>query len=241
MAFTADDALPEILQKAFEDTRHIATAGGEHLRVPGVLANLWLGLDCGLRYAEEIGAIASPEAVGLRSRCWDALVETGARQALSIEGERPTRRFLTVLATLLAQGRAVLLARNSGCDTHSRAALVGWQDKDFIYLLPDASFQAVAQFCKEAGEFFPVRSERLIRDFNREEVSECTAGRNTATANVGGQKRRVLKLRRDRAETLLGEALPGSLDSVTKEPLEPLLRSRETWPISQLCRHSGSL
>ena len=89
------------------------------------------------------------------------------------------------------------------------------EDEDFVYLLPDASFQAVAQFCRESGEFFPVRSERLLRDFNREQVSECAAGRNTATVNVGGQKRRLLKLRRDRAEVLLGEALPGSLDSGT--------------------------
>jgi Bifunctional DNA primase/polymerase, N-terminal/Domain of unknown function (DUF927) len=210
------DALPEILQKAFDETRHRATADGEHLRVPGILANLWLGLDCGLCCAEEIGALSGPEAVGLRSRCWDALVEAGMRQALSIEGERPTRRFLTVLATLIAQGRAVLLGKDSGCDTHSRASLVGWQDENFIYLLADASFQAVAQFCKDAGEFFPVRSERLMRDFNREEVSECAAGRNTTTVNVGGQKRRVLKLRRDRVEALLGEALPGSMGSGTE-------------------------
>ena len=210
------DSLPEILRQAFEGARHSATTGGEHLRVPGILANLWLGVDCGLRCAEEIGALSGPDANGLRSRCWSALVETGARQALSVEGERPTRRFLTVLATLLAQGKAVLLEKGSGCVAHSRASLVGWQDGDFIYLLPDASFQAVAQFCKETGEFFPVRSERLMHDFNREEVSECAARRNTTTVNVGGQKRRVLKLNRDRAEALLGEALPGSLDSGTK-------------------------
>ena len=92
---------------------------------------------------------------------------------------------------------------------------MGWQDEDFIYLLPDASFQAVAEFCREAGEFFPVRCDRLLRDFNREEVSECAAERNTTTARVGGQTRRVLKLRRDRAEALLGEPLPGSIDPVT--------------------------
>jgi hypothetical protein len=207
------DALPEILRHAFEGARHRATTGGEHLRVPGILANLWLGLDCGLRYAEEIGAVSGAEADGLRSRCWSALVEAGTRQAQTVEGERPSRRFLSVLATLLAQGKAVLLAKESWSDSCDGRSLVGWQDADFIYLLPDASFQAVARFCREAGEFFPVRSERVLRDFNREGVSECAAGRNTTTATVGGRKRRVLKLRRDRAESLLGEALPGSLDS----------------------------
>jgi hypothetical protein len=209
------DALPEILRQAFEGARHRATTGGEHLRVPGILANLWLGLDCGLRYAEDIGAVSGAEADGLRARCWSALVETGGRQAQSVEGERPSRRFLSVLATLLAQGKAVLLPKDSHGDPHSATSLVGWQDGEFIYLLADASFQAVARFCKETGEFFPVRSERLLRDLNREEVSECAEGRNTTTATVGGKKRRVLKLRRDRAEALLGEGLPGSLDSGT--------------------------
>jgi hypothetical protein len=92
---------------------------------------------------------------------------------------------------------------------------VGWHDEEFIYLLADASFQSVSRFCREAGEFFPVRSERLLRDFKREGVSDCAEGRNTTTATVGGQKRRVLKLWRDRAEALLGEALPGSFDTGT--------------------------
>ena len=56
------DALPEILRQAFESVRHRATAGAEHLRIPGILANLWLGLDCGLRYAEEVGAVSGEEA-----------------------------------------------------------------------------------------------------------------------------------------------------------------------------------
>jgi hypothetical protein len=210
------DTLPEILRQAFEGARHRATTGGEHLRVPGILANLWLGLDCGLRYGEDIGALSGPEADELRSLCSTALDETGTRQAQSVEEERPSRRFLSVLATLLAQGRAVLLCKDSHSDPRNATSLVGWHDEEFIYLLADASYQSVLRFCREAGESFPVRRDRLLHDFNREGVSECAEGRNTTTATVGGQKRRVLKLRRDRAEALLGEALPGSLDSGTE-------------------------
>jgi DNA polymerase-1 len=211
------DALPELLRRAFEETRYRATTGGEHLRVPGIVANLWLGLDCGLRYAQELGAISETEASEMRSRCGSALEDTGLRQAISVEGERPTRRFLSILATLLAQGRAVLLTRDSRPDSYNGPnSFVGWQDNDSIYLVSDASYQAVARFCRDSGESFPVRSERLLRDFNREGVSECAAGRNTTTTRLGGQKRRVLKLRRDRAEELLGEALPGSSDFGTE-------------------------
>jgi DNA polymerase-1 len=212
------ESLPDILREAFDNTRLRATTAEAHLRVPGIIANLWLGLDLGMRYAEEVGATACEEVGELRSRCWRALLDVGARQAMTVEQERPTRRFLSVLATLLAQGRCVLLENDSKPNLQSASvSVVGWQDEDYIYLLAEASFNCVSRFCRDSGELFPVRSERLSRDFNREGVSECSTGRNSATARLGGQQRRVLKLRRDRAENLLGEPLPGSAFSGTVE------------------------
>jgi hypothetical protein len=206
------DKLPELLHGTFDAARHRATSGGEHLRVPGALAHLWIGIDCALCYATEVGATSNSEADGIRSRCWDALRDVGLRHAQSVEGERPSRHFLSVLATLLAQGRAILFDRDMRPDGYNgSAALVGWQDPEFVYLMPDAAFNAVARFCKDAGEFFPARSERLFRDLNREALSSCAEGRNTATAILGGQKRRVVRIVREKAEELLGEALPGSL------------------------------
>ena len=202
--------LPKILREAFEGARHRATAGSEHLRVPGALAHLWIGLDCGLRYAVEVGAIPGAEAEGLKARCWDALWELGDRQAQSVEGERPSWRFLTVFGALLAQGRTILLNKDSRSDTYNgNAAMVGWQDEEFIYLIPEAAYRAVIQFCRESGEPFPVRSVRLLRDLEKEGLSDCSEGRHTATVTLGGQKRRVVKIWRERAEALLGEALPG--------------------------------
>ncbi len=204
------DGLSKILRQAFEGARHRATVGSEHMRVPGALAHLWIGLDCGLRYAVEAGAIPGAEAEGLKARCWDALWKLGVKQAQSVEGERPSRRFLTVLAALLAQGRTILLNKDLRPDTYNgTAAIVGWQDEEFIYLIADAAFRAVTQFCRDSGELFPVRSGRLLCDLEKEGLSDCHEGRHTATATLGGQKRRVVKIRRDKAEPLIGEALPG--------------------------------
>jgi hypothetical protein len=211
------DTIPDLLSLAFEGARCRATAGNEHLRIPGILANLWLGIDYALAYAVEVGATEGAEAGRLRARCWDALLNVGKRQAQSVEGERPSRRFLTVLATLLAQRRAVLLDRDSRPDSHvGAAALVGRHDGEFIYLIPDAAFQAVARFCRDAGEFFPVRSERLLRDLNKEGLSDCAEGRNTTTVTLGGQKRRVVKIWCDPAEALIGETLHGFSNAGTE-------------------------
>jgi hypothetical protein len=202
--------LPSLLRESFTDAR-ARSVGDGHLRIPSALANLWLGLDCALQYAQEVRAITESEYETLEAKCWTALMNVGAKQTRSVEAERPSRRFLSVLATLVGQGRAILLqkdcvARGDGGD----AADVGWQDDKFIYLLPDAAFQSVARFCRDAGEYFPVRSDRLWKDLNQERISDCAEGRNSTTATLGRQKRRVAKLFRDRVEDLIGEAWPST-------------------------------
>ncbi len=73
---------------------------------------------------------------------------------------------------------------------------------------------AVARFCREAGEPFPVRRDRLLKDLALEGLSECDAERHTRSARVGGVKRRVVCLKRPEAVALLGEDFP---------PLSPLV------------------
>jgi len=202
------DKLPGLLRRAFDDTRNTGAFGGQHLRVPGSFAHLWLGIDCALSYAVEIGAISRTDADAVRSRSSNALGEVTARQAQCVESERPSRRFLSVLATVLTQRRAVLLERDLDPASHPGSPeIVGWHDDEFLYLMPDAAFNSVARFCKETGEFFPVRSERLLRDLSKEGFSDSVEGRNTAAVTLGGRKRRVVRLWRDRVEELLGEAL----------------------------------
>ena len=210
------DDMPAILRSAYADARDRATAGTEHLRLPGVLASPWVGITCAMGYAVEVGALEGVEAEKVQAQCWDTLLQLGQQQTRIIEGERPSRRFLIVLTAILSQGRAFLLRRDGRPDDYfGNGAIVGWQDEDFVYLIPDAAFQAVARFCRDSGEFFPVRSERLFRDLNREGLSECNEGRNTTTVRLGGQVRRVVKVRRADAEALLGEALPGAATDVT--------------------------
>jgi hypothetical protein len=203
--------LPSLLKKAFAAARARSVSNDQHLRIPGALANLWLGLDCALQYAQEVGALTSAEYDTLGSQCWDTLLAIGANQARSVETERPSRRFLSVLATLVGQGRAILLPKNcSPNGSNGNAAFVGWKDEEFLYLVPDGAFQCVARFCRDAGEWFPIRSGRLWRDLHQERISECADGRNSTTVTVGGQKRRIAKLWRHRVENLIGETWPGS-------------------------------
>ena len=196
--------LPALLRETFEGAKGRAAGAGEHLRVPEGLAHLWLGLHCALNYAEEIGACSRAEADELRDAGWSALLEVGHAQGRLVEEERPTRRFLYVLLTLVTQRRVVLLPANEEKpDTASE--FLGWFDEEHLFLLPEAAFKAVSRFCQEAGEPFPVREDRLRADLAKEGISVCAGGRYTATVTVGGRKRRVLQLRLEAAENVVGQ------------------------------------
>ncbi|MBI3458453.1 MAG: DUF3854 domain-containing protein [Candidatus Rokubacteria bacterium] len=203
--------LPGRLARAFEDTRAKATADG-HLRVPEALAHFWIGLDCALGYAEEIRACSASEAEDLRDEGWAALLDLGRAQGRLVETERPSRRFLSVLLALVTQRKAVLLSRDdAGEDFRPGLDLLGWQDDEALYFIPEAAFGAVSRACREAGEPFPVRSTRLLKDLAEERLSECDADRHTTTAKIGGRSKRVLKLTRAAVAALLGEDFPSPL------------------------------
>jgi hypothetical protein len=198
--------LPGQLQETFEGTRSRALQL-PHLRIPEALAHLWLGLHSGINYAEDIKACDSSEAQDLRKSCWETFVNLVTQQAQLVEEERPSRRFLRVLSTLLTQGRAILLSKNEpGGDCPLE--LLGWRDDEWIYLIPEASFRAVSRFCKDTNEAFPITEGRLRRDLKNEGVSFTDPERLTATVAICGHTERVLKLRATHVESLTDEGFP---------------------------------
>jgi hypothetical protein len=208
--------LPEQLRTTFEGTRAKATASREHLRVPEALAHLWLGLHTGLCYAEEIGACSHEDAEVRRDDCWKALLALGQAQGRLVEEERPTRRFLTVLANVLTQRRATLLRKEEGGDpTAGGPDVLGWADEAYLYLLPDGAFQTVARFCREGGIPFSSSFDRLKRDLAKEQLSEYEPERYTATVRIAGKTRRVLKLKRPAVEHSIGQDFPAPSPVIT--------------------------
>lgn len=198
--------MPKLLRETFQGARRRATTVGGHLRIPEAAAHLWLGLHCGLSYAEDIGALSATEATGLQEKCWEAFLEIGRGQAQVVEEEKPTRRFLAVLSNLITQGRGLLLSKDeiiTSTEPKPGVDFLGWKDDESLYLLSEPAFAAVARFCRDTGEPFPIRQERLRRDLFREGFSECDPNRFTKMAKIGGRGVRVLKLSAQRINTLL--------------------------------------
>ena len=199
--------LPQLLADRFAALRGRVTAGNAHRRIPEAIAHLYLGIDMGLTYATECGACGDQEAADLRGEAWKTLLEISTTQGALILGERPTHRFLYVLLNLIVQRKGVLLDRDAG-DHPGHPELLGWQDSDFLDLLPEAAWHAVTSFCKDTGALFPIREERLRRDLKKEGLAEPDPGRFTATVRIAGHTRRVLRLHREMVEEIVGETFP---------------------------------
>jgi hypothetical protein len=177
--------------------------------VPEAIAHLYLGLDLGLCCAQELGACSPEEGDALRRLGLATLQKLAARQGALIVSEKPTHRFLRVVAALVAQGRAVLLKRDPGDEpVPYRADLLGWQDAERLYLLPEVTWHAVTRFCRESGEPFPLREVRLRLALEQEKLAEVESGRLTATVRVAGKTRRVIRISRAKAEEILDEPFP---------------------------------
>ncbi len=204
--------MPSLLRETFRGARAKATFNDSHLRIPEALAHLWLGLHCGLTYAEEIKAISAIEAKDLLKNCWNALLSLAKTQRQFIEEERSSHRFLRVLATLITQGRAVLLPKDeTGNEPQNNSEFLGWRDEDYLYLIPDAAFMAVSRFCRDTGEPLSTRLGRLKRDLSEDKVSEVDQDRLTTTIKINTKTRRVLRLKIEPIEDLLGEEFPATV------------------------------
>lgn len=90
------DVVIERLPEEFRAARSLTTTDGQLRRISESLANLWLGLDYGLRYAQDVGAIADDDAAALRKRCLSVFLDLGKMQDRLVQGEQPIRRFWKV-------------------------------------------------------------------------------------------------------------------------------------------------
>ncbi len=204
------------LRETFEGARSRGIAAESHLRIPEALAHLWLGLRCGLTFAEEVGACSASEAEDLSACCWDALLALGRAQGQLLTEERPLRRFLLTLLTLVKQGRCVLRPKEeTGVTPGKGVELLGWFDEELLYLIPEATYRAIALHCREAGEPFPVSRIRLMKDLVIEGFVKHDPDRSTKVMRVGGRHQRLLCLKRACVEDAIGEEFPAELASVT--------------------------
>jgi hypothetical protein len=117
-------------------------------------------------------------------------------------------RFLRGLNAVLTRGRHVLVDTLAASEAAEAPTVIGWDDGEYLYLSPEAAYQAVVDFYRGTGEVFPIRQGRLMQDLKQAKLLIADKERTTTTEYIGGRKRRVLKVDRAAAQAGLGAEFP---------------------------------
>jgi hypothetical protein len=215
-----------------------------HARTPGLLAELYLGLQYFLDFAADCGAITPEELEAQLERGWQALKVAGAAQAEQAASGEPGRRFLQLLAAAMTSGRAHLADKNGnvpdcperwgwrteqGCQPRAIGERVGWLDEGEMYLDPDASFAAVKQLADDQGENFAISANTLRRRMNEQGLlssRDNTRGKLTIRRSFQGERREVLHINWAELEASAGPELNAEGQEAPKEMVSTIEKSQ---------------
>jgi hypothetical protein len=147
---------------------------------------------------------------------YDAIAEALViEMAERVGNEKASNSYLTAIRALIESGEMQLLDK-ARLEPDSSGAFLGWQDDEFIYLLPDVAYQAAERWHRAMGGSlgFTRRAveEQLIDDGAIETSDEAGRRRTTRVLRIGTQNSktklvRVLKLYRW-ALDMAGEEAP---------------------------------
>lgn len=197
--------------------RSAARGSGSHARTPEIVANLATGWRWWLSYAVDVGALTESDASALWVRVWAALGKAAAAQVEHQRASEPTVRFLELVASAVATGRAHIASPTGDPPARSEASgwrqrvfgtgdytrdewqpqgrRIGWVDEAGLYLDPEGSFVAAQEIGNATGDPLPIFQKTLAkRLFERGLLvaAERERGRNTVRRDLDGQRRSVL-------------------------------------------------
>jgi len=171
------------------------------------------------------GAIDSIERTRLTNRCWDALREAAGAQAKHQAATEPTARFLALLRSALASGRAHLESRDGGQPDWSPGACgwrrdssgrwlplgecIGWVESDDLCLEPTAAYRMAQLVGRDVGEILTVTEQTLKKRLHEKRLlASVDKARQTLTVRriICGSSKSVLNFLRS---TILPEVSDG--------------------------------
>ncbi len=191
---------------------------GCHPRTPDAVAALAVGFGTLLSYAVDAGAVDEVEARVILARAEGGLIEAAKAHVEATSGGDPATRFIEVLRSLFAAGKAHARDKKTGehppgceelgwedeTDEKSTnmyrpkrgAEFVGWADGEHLYLDREAAYAAVAGFAQRGGIPFSVKPRAAWAALKRAGINLADDGRADTTAAIDKRTRRVVQVPR---------------------------------------------
>lgn len=174
-----------------------------HDRLPDTLACLEIGFSFMEIFLSAEAHMDEKGITALNERFENVLLYLAARQSESIEQDRPTHIFLRKLYSLIECGQVCLIPASSRLETLPKN-YIGYEDETYYYLLLDVSHKAVKRLCGEQDEGFAISAKSLAKALVDEGlIEQDESGTNTKTMRFGGRLKRVMLLRKDKANKLI--------------------------------------
>jgi len=249
------------LRKEVAGLQQWAVRGTTHRRTPQIVANLTIGLQYWLRYAQDSGAITSEEALAILRRCWLGLGEAAADQFHHQGSNEPTGRFLALLSSAIGSGRAHVAAQDGtepdqpamwGWREHTLGGpelssewrpsgeCIGWLDGENLLVDPDASYAVVQRLARDQGDSLNVTVRTLAKRLKEKGFLASTdVSRQTLTVrrSLGRRRRDVLHF----AAEVVSHATYAQPDQPDQTPLgNEVCPPLDVGTVFSMARHSGS-
>lgn len=180
-------------------------------------AELFVGIDLFLEFAQGAGAISGDEAVSYRERFWNAFLAADAEHRAIVGAGDPAPRFVELVRSALTSGLGHLASMAGAApdqpdlygwretDDGPRRTVrpqgdrIGWVDADDIFLDREASLRVAQKAAATAGDVLPVSGITLMRRLKETGLLASTdegRGRLTVRRTVGAARREVIHLKR---------------------------------------------
>jgi hypothetical protein len=207
------------LRTELAEIREQVRGRDDHMRTPGIVADLVLGFRYLLGFAKSARAISGPEQADLWRRAWTGLVEAGVGQGAFISAGEPARFFLRLLSAAIASGQAHVanergneppqperwgwrpeefVNRNgTGTKYVAHGLRVGWLAGGDLYLEPDASFAVAQRLARDQNESFSITALTLRRRLKEQGLlagADDVRGKLTVRKVLQGARREVLRI-----------------------------------------------
>ena len=176
-----------------------------HGRVPEAVAHLQMGMDFFLLFLKEKQVMDEESNAEIQQRFKEILYRLAARQAESIDQDKPTHKFIRKLYALLESNQACVDDKNNPGELGFGTCL-GYQDDTFLYLHSELCHKVVRKFCEKQGENFSCTHKSLLKAMAEEGLILPGKEQNTRPLRVGNKQKRVIFLYREKAERIRDSA-----------------------------------
>ena len=172
-----------------------------HGRVPEAVAHLQTGMELFLLFLQQHNVMDEGNCTEIKERFRDILCRLAARQAESIEQDKPTHKFIRKLYALLESNQAYVDDKNDPGEL-SFGTCLGYQDEQFLYLHSELAHKVIRKFCEDQCESFSCSHKSLLKAMAEEGLILPGTNQNTRPVRVGTKQKRLLHLYREKAEQI---------------------------------------